>query len=261
LREIQREGATRIYQVCIPASRVSAAVQDKLTSLSGSVRLPGYLPGNIPHEVLERRYGSEARAQVLKAMGAQLVEKSLPEGSIPSACELSAGASSGDVELTITATHLPDLPALELSASCWERIVPIGCDALDPDQVAAFCHQDLKTQVLDFLNEIYAFPLFPGKVEREFAAIRKSAESNGLLPESRQERETLMSQLRAIAERRLRLALVIQELARRFGVAAQPGTDLEELVMGRLLETASVQERQISALELQKLMGLSDDCS
>jgi FKBP-type peptidyl-prolyl cis-trans isomerase (trigger factor) len=82
----------------------------------------------------------------------------------------------------------------------------------------------------------------PGWIEQEFAAIRKQAGAQGEGAE----------ELRAIAERRLRLGLLLAEMGRRFGMEAANGAEVEERVIDRLLEQARVREREISPEELRR---------
>ena len=154
------------------------------------------------------------------------------------------------MEIRIHATHLPDLPEPNLTGASIERLTM----ASNTPEEAAFLRQRLKEQVLSHLDAAYAIPLFPGIVEREFATLWNAAESEGLLPSRPEERASADERLRAIAERRLRLGLVVAELARRFDIRAADGAALEDLTIDRLLAEAGLPERAVSADELRELM-------
>jgi FKBP-type peptidyl-prolyl cis-trans isomerase (trigger factor) len=109
--------------------------------------------------------------------------------------------------------------------------------------------------VLDRVDATYRIGLWPRIVEHEFAAIWKAAESQGDMPEGKEERAALETELRRIAERRARLGVVIAELARRFGIQAAHAAELEDLVADRLVAEARVVERPVSAEELREAMG------
>jgi FKBP-type peptidyl-prolyl cis-trans isomerase (trigger factor) len=237
----------------VPAAEIQRAVDERLTQLTESVRLPGFRPGKIPRAAMEERYGAQSRALVMKRLAADLAQRGLPAGSVASSCELLAGAESGDLEISIAATHLPDLPDVDFSKVTIEAI-----KLAEPDtsaETAVFLRERLKSQVLDSLDTAFAIPLFPGLIEREFSAIWKLAEARGGLPAAPEERRPLEADFRKIAERRLRLGVVLAELARRLGIRAAHIAAVEDSVIDHLLSQARVEERLVSTQELRSLMA------
>ncbi len=78
----------------------------------------------------------------------------------------------------------------------------------------------LKRALLDALDQTHAFPLPPGMVEAEFggiwAQVQAENEREGLSDEDKgKSEEQLQSEYRKIAERRVRLGLVLAEIGRR----------------------------------------------
>ncbi len=151
----------------------------------------------------------------------------------------------------------------------------------------------LKRQLLDRLNELISFDLPPSLVESEFNQIWSRLEADrkaGQLDEedAAKDEETLRSEYRRIAERRVRLGLLLAEVGRvnQIGVAPDeltramraeaanyPGQEtqimdffrknpravdtlrgpiFEEKVVDFLIGRATVTERQVSAEELAK---------
>jgi hypothetical protein len=253
VEEIGRDGAARIYRAQVGHTAIERAMEERLNRLAESVRLPGFRPGKIPRAVLEQRYAAQARAGALKQLAADLVEHALPAGSVCGSCELAAGAESGDMELRIHATHLPDLPSLDFSQLAIQRLTP--AESGDPSpEAAAFIRNHLKSQVLDRLDSGYSLPLFPGMIEREFTAIWKALESQTGIPSEAGDRTALAAEFRAIAERRLRLGMVVAEMARRFEIRAAHGAELEDKVIDYLIAQAPVEQQQVTAEELCDLM-------
>jgi hypothetical protein len=247
--ETHREGATRIYTAGADEEQIDSMVRQCLDAIGSSVSLPGFRDGKAPRAVLEQRYGAQARGDALKKLAARIVESQLPEGSVAGACELVSGAESGPMEIRIFATHLPDLPTPDLSRPPLEQIAITD----PPPKQAAFVQAHLKSQVLDRVDTACPLPLFPGIVDREFSALWKSAESVGALPEGREDRAACAGQLREIASRRLRLGLVIVELARRFGISGTDGAALEAQTVAYLLSRATVADRAPTAEELAQM--------
>ena len=109
----------------------------------------------------------------------------------------------------------------------------IGFDTLDAlkeavrnqtgQQYAAASRFKAKRALLDVLDEKHAFDLPPGMVENEFAAIWAQVEqerASGELSDEDKDKpeEQLRAEYRKIAERRVRLGLLLAEIGQRFNV-------------------------------------------
>jgi SM-20-related protein len=252
-----RNGALRVYQLRVASSVVEQAVAEHLARLGQSVRLPGFRPGKIPMPVLQQRYGARARREAVNRIVAETSDRMLPKGSVVGSFTLCAGAESGDLEFQAYITYLPDLPGVDFSAFSIERLHATGEDlgsaSLSAADAAALFRQHLKLQVLDHLDAAYPIPLLPFLIEREFASIWKAAEIQSALPAGAPQREVLVIEFRAMAERRLRLGMVVAEIASRSGIRAQHPAELEDKVVDFLVTQARVQERQTSLEELREL--------
>ena len=55
----------RKMTVAVPAERVDQEVKKRLQSLSRTVNLPGFRPGKVPAKVVENKYGSKVRQEVM----------------------------------------------------------------------------------------------------------------------------------------------------------------------------------------------------
>jgi len=256
IEEISADGAAHNYSVQIPAAVVDRAVDEKLAKLSKSVSLPGFRPGNVPAAVLQKRYGTQARADVLDLFGKEAVDRVLPKGNVASALELKGGAQSGDVEIHLTAIRLADLPDIDFSQIALERLTADAASmqsaGVTPEQAAAYFRGYLKAQVLDRLDSTYSFTLMPMLVEREFAQIWKAAQDQAEIPADTKAQASI--EFRAIAERRLRLGWVVAELARRNAIHAAEGAELEDRVIDHYVAQAQVTERAVSDEELRDIL-------
>jgi hypothetical protein len=256
-KQIGASGATHLYSVSVPAELVDRAVQERLANLSRTVRLPGFRPGNIPAAVMKERYGAQARSESLNRLAAEATQRVLPKGSVASAIELKGGAESGDLEMQISATHLPELPPIDFSALALERLTAeettLQSAGVTADAAATLFRSHLKAQVLDHLNSAYRFAVLPLLVEREFSVIWKAAESQTQIPDDAKAHASI--ELRAIAERRLRLGWVVAEMGRRYEIRSANGAELEDKVIDRFVAHARVQDRVVTEQELRAMMN------
>jgi len=179
---------------------------------------------------------------VVKRLAKETVEANTPRGSIVTTTTVTL-EDGGGIRVETRATHLPDLPdpapegpfvRLKVSAETAELA------GIAIDEAAALTALHLKTQVLDWLNDAYGFPVPPNMVEKEAEAIARLAGGGA-------------GDYRALAERRIRLGLLFAEIARRGSIQATSGAALEDLVAESLLASALVEERDATPQELRDL--------
>jgi Bacterial trigger factor protein (TF)/Bacterial trigger factor protein (TF) C-terminus len=234
----KRSGASRVYRVRVGAALVEKPVEEQLERLGKTVRLPGFRPGKIPIDVLRKRYGVRARAEAINRIVAETTPTVLPQGSVVSSFAILAGVESGDLEFETANTYMPDLPAVDFSGVTIERLIV----------EEALSRRHVKLQVLDHLDEVCSIPLLPFLIEREFATIWSAAAAQGQPLED-------AAEFRAIAARRLRLGLMVGEIARRNGITAGTPAELEDRVIDLLVSESHVSERQATPEELAELIG------
>jgi trigger factor len=59
------EGLGRRMTISLPEERVQTEVKNRLQSMAPQVRISGFRPGKVPFKVVEQRYGSQVRQEVL----------------------------------------------------------------------------------------------------------------------------------------------------------------------------------------------------
>jgi FKBP-type peptidyl-prolyl cis-trans isomerase (trigger factor) len=274
--EIDRELARRVYRVHASEQHIRKLTGERLAEMARTIRLPGFRPGKIPPAVLEARYGAKARAEVLRHIASEAGARVLSRGELASSLELVRGADSGEMEFRLAVTHLPELAPVDFAKLKFERLAasPAELQAADLTSDAArdLFDRHLRQQVLDSLNAAYPFPLAPALVEREYEAIQQAA-AEALASDSstKGEREAMASELRGIAERRVRLGAVIVEMARRYEIrvtgaevesrhwhgetpAQASQRIMEDTVIAWFLAHSNVTEREVSAGELRDLV-------
>jgi trigger factor len=210
------------------------------------------------------------------------------------AAELAGKAASFDV--TVKSVEAPD----ELKIDD-EFAKSLGLESLDSlkdavrEQIAGdyarVSRQEVKRQLLDALDAQYAFDLPPTLVEQEFENVWRQvigdlARTGRTLEDEGETEESARAEYRKIAERRVRLGLVLAEIGERHEVKVAddevtralverarqyPGQEqqvwdfyrnnpealaelrapiFEDKVVDRILETASVTERKVAKDEL-----------
>ena len=229
-----------MYRTEARAEHVTALLNARLQEQGKTVRLPGFRAGMVPLPVLGARYGARTRSALIGEIGNQAAELLLAGGGLPASVELVRGAASGDVELTLVVTHLPDLPEVDCEGWELERLV-----ASEPN-AQQLLTPNLHQAVLNRLDSAYTFPVAPALAERELASIRQAA-ADAELPAS--------NEFGVTAERRVRLGSVLAELARRGHFPAPKGDPtLESRVIESLISRSHITERPATREELQALL-------
>ena len=134
----------------------------------------------------------------------------------------------------------------------------IGFDTLDAlkeavrnqtgQQYASASRFKAKRALLDVLDEKHAFDLPPGMVENEFAAIWAQVEAeraSGELSDEDKDKseEQLRGEYRKIAERRVRLGLVLAEIGQRFNVQVSE-QEMQQALMNEIRRYPREQQQQ-----------------
>ena len=218
-----------------------------------------------------------------------------------------ANLAGKDAEFTTTVKEVRAPVESKIDDAMAERL---GIESLDKlkellktnleSQYAGASRFKLKRALLDVLDERHDFPLPPKMVEAEFAAIwqqvQQDKERGGLPPEdSEKSDDQLQTEYRKIAERRVRLGLVLAEIGRanevqvteqelleamraeamRYGQQAQQIFDMfrqnpnmqaqlrapifEDKVVDLIAEKAKVEEKTVTKAELEKAVEALDE--
>ncbi len=116
----------------------------------------------------------------------------------------------------------------------------------------------LKRRVLDALDTAHAFPLPPTMVEGEFEGIWKAVQDelsreNKTAEDEGKSEEELRKEYHDIAERRVRLGLVLARIGEQNGIAIAP-EELNRAIQGRAQQMAMQMRMQGQQVDVQQIM-------
>ncbi|MGV6827370.1 MAG: trigger factor [bacterium] len=109
------EGLERRLSVELPAEQVDKAVNEKLQSLSRTVRLDGFRPGKVPMRVLKQRFGQQVRGEVYGDLIQQTFYEAAAGEDLAPAGEPHIEVKDDGENFSYTATF-EVLPAIEVAA-------------------------------------------------------------------------------------------------------------------------------------------------
>lgn len=221
----QIDGLTQRFRLALDEGRMTRAVDAQLHTLRRNARIPGFRPGRVPVAILRNHFGRQVRQAVADHMAIDvarrlIIERNLQPARRP-AIELDDAADAGGTTFTLLLEVAPAVELGDLNGFELRRLRP---PVADP-QLEVHADSLLRRELFDALTERYAFPVPSDMVDNEYARIVQGFEV--------QVGETvdpdLADRLRAIAERRIRLAILFTEIGAAHGIDV-PRSEVEALV-------------------------------
>jgi len=134
--ETAHEGLSRAWRVVVSANEIGANVDQRLTELSKTIKLPGFRPGKVPLSLLKKRYGSSVMGEVLEKTvqdsSAKLLQDNDVRPALEPKIEVVSFAEGTDLEYTMAVETLPEIEPADLTGLALERVVaPVEDKAID----------------------------------------------------------------------------------------------------------------------------------
>ncbi len=114
--ETLSDGLKRAYTIVLPAADIESRRSARLSSLSKTVRLPGFRPGKVPMPVIKQRYGTAVSAEVMEESVNEATRQVLTDRGLRPALQPKVdivtenpAAATGDLEFKVELELLPDI--------------------------------------------------------------------------------------------------------------------------------------------------------
>ncbi len=123
--EIDANGLKREFKVVIPAGQLETRMQDRLSEIARTIRMPGFRPGKVPLKLVRQKYGASVMGEVVeKAVSdgtqAAISEKGLRPALQPKV-EITSYDQGTDLEFTVALEVLPDIAPMDFATISIER--------------------------------------------------------------------------------------------------------------------------------------------
>lgn len=175
-------GLERRMTVQVPAERIDQEVTSRLQSMKSSIRLDGFRPGKVPLQVVENKYGTQVRQEVIEQVINSTLHEALTQENIRPAGEPAIDpkeANPGEeLEYVATFEVFPEIEgAINYGFSITRPVVEIGAADIESmleklrKQRATSSVVDRKAQtgdqvVIDFEGSIDGNPFTGNKGEQ-----------------------------------------------------------------------------------------------
>lgn len=135
--ETLNEGLKRAYTLTITAKDIAARVEQEVTRLAPTVRMPGFRPGKVPANLVKKMHGEALQGDALNASVQEAVQSLIGKEKLRPAMspsvELGEGYEHGkDAEVKVALEVLPEIATPSLDGLKLERLtVEASADAID----------------------------------------------------------------------------------------------------------------------------------
>ena len=153
ITETSTEGLKREFKITVPAGDIDAQISRRLGEIGRSVRLPGFRPGKVPLQILQRRFGPAVRGEVLESAvqdsSAEAMRERNLRPALPPKVEIVSAAEGADLEYTMSVETLPDMPEPSFTDLGLERLVVEVPDEQIDKAVERMAEQQRKSEPVD----------------------------------------------------------------------------------------------------------------
>lgn len=206
------DGLTHTYRVRLGARSVADDVDTRLKQIGRKAAVPGFRPGRAPLSLLRKHYGARVREAVVDRMAISVTRSLIARKNLEPVrrpgirIEEEDAPSSGDVVFSLLLEVPPQVPLGPMEGFRLRKLRVLEDDA----SLRERANTHLRRQLFDRLMEEYDFPVPKDMVENEYQRI-----VNGFKAEVGDAMDAqLTAELNGIAERRVRLAILLAEIGR-----------------------------------------------
>jgi trigger factor len=124
--ELAADGLKRQFKIVVPASDLSAKVDERLVEIARTAQIPGFRRGKVPVSLLKKQYGQalfgEAVEQAVNTSTAKAIEDRGLKPALQPRVDLKQLEEGKDVEFEVAVEILPEIGKLDFSDIELERL-------------------------------------------------------------------------------------------------------------------------------------------
>ena len=125
--ETLTEGLKREFKVVISANDIDTKINERLSELAPTLRLPGFRPGKVPTQLVKKRFGQSVLGEVLEKSVNDSSQKTLDDRglrpALQPAIEVTSFEEGKDLEFSLTVELMPEIDPIDFSAISLEKLV------------------------------------------------------------------------------------------------------------------------------------------
>ena len=130
--ETLTEGLKREFKVVIAADDIDLKINERLSELAPTLRLPGFRPGKVPAQLVKKRFEQSVLGEVLEKSVNDSSQKTLDDRGLRPALQPSIEVTSfeegKDLEFSLSVELMPEIDPIDFSAISLEKLVAVPGD-------------------------------------------------------------------------------------------------------------------------------------
>jgi len=113
------KGLKREFNIVVPSKEIEEKINDKLSEIAASARIPGFRPGKIPTSILKARIGKEVMGEVIQSSIDEATKKAIQDENLkpvtkPS-IEIDKYDEGSDLNAKLSLEIMPEIKHIDLS--------------------------------------------------------------------------------------------------------------------------------------------------
>ena len=169
------DGLKREFKVVVSAKDIDEKLNDRLTELGRTLRLPGFRPGKVPSRILKQRFGRNVMGEILEQAVNESATQAMAEQGIQPVMqpkiEVTSFEDGTDLEYTMALELMPEIQPVDFSALELERLSAEVDDAAVDLSLADMATQFKRSVPIDAPRKSVSGDIlvidFAGKVDGE----------------------------------------------------------------------------------------------
>ncbi|MCB2081094.1 MAG: trigger factor [Rickettsiales bacterium] len=105
------------FAITVPAAQVEEQIQQKLTSLQKTIKMPGFRPGKVPMDMVRKRHGQRVMGEVLETLVRQTSSEAVKKENLRPIMEPEINVKDfgvgKDLTYTMAVDVLPEMPEVD----------------------------------------------------------------------------------------------------------------------------------------------------
>ena len=144
------EGLKREFNVVLTATDINNKVEERIASLAGEIKMPGFRSGKVPMSIVKTRYGKQVLGEVLQAAMDEATRKIIEENqlrpAIAPSLDIEEYEEGSGLKACVSLEVMPDIAEIDLSSLKIERPV-IEISQTEVDEAVAQIADENKPSV------------------------------------------------------------------------------------------------------------------
>ena len=119
------DGLKREFEIALDAADIEKRIDERIATLAGQVKMPGFRPGKVPTSIVKTRYGKQVLGEVIQGAIDEATKSIINDNNFQLAANPSLNITEydegGDLKAVMAFEIMPEIPEADLSSISVEK--------------------------------------------------------------------------------------------------------------------------------------------